>query len=87
MSKTKTIKKDIIQNNAERKLLKSIGRKVQQDLHDLEKPIEWLSFESETARSTIRSVFNAETNVGILTLHRLVKTLGYKSLADFLSSI
>ncbi|MCB0378724.1 MAG: hypothetical protein KDD33_09545 [Bdellovibrionales bacterium] len=71
----------------EAKLLKRIGRRVQQDLFDLDKPIEWLSFESETARSTIRTIFNGQSNVGILTLHRISKALGYKNVSDFLDTL
>ena len=74
-------------NQAEEKLLKSIGRKIHKDLYDLDRPVEWLAWESGVARSTIQRVFDADRNVGLLTLDRIAKGLGYKDVTEFLNSI
>jgi hypothetical protein len=63
--------------------LESIGEKIYKDLYRLEKPVEWLAFESETSRATVRRVFDADRNVGLITIDRITKALGYKGLVDF----
>ena len=74
-------------NEAERKLLRKIGQNIRKDLHNSNKSIEWLSWESEVARSTVQRVFRAEGNTGVLTLDRLVKGLGYRDIIEFLNTI
>ena len=74
-------------DDKERKLIKKIGDKIRQDLHDKEKPIKWLAFKADTGRATIRRIYDGKSNVGLLTLHRLAKGLGYKDVFDFLSKI
>ena len=74
-------------NKSEEQLLKKIGRKIHRDLYDLDKPVEWLGWESGVARSTIQRVFDANRNVGILTLDRIAKGLGYKDVVEFLESV
>jgi len=70
-------------NNDEFQLLKAIARKIHRELSALGKPVEWLAFESETSRATIRRVFDADRNVGIVTLDRIAKALRYKDIVDF----
>lgn len=70
-------------DEGELKLLRVIGRKIHKDLHDKGKPVEWLAFEAETARSTIRRMFDGDGNIGIVTLDRVAKALGYKDVIDF----
>ncbi|MBX2989156.1 MAG: hypothetical protein KF802_14795 [Bdellovibrionaceae bacterium] len=65
-------------NDLELKFLKRVGQKVHKDLSNLDKPVEWLAFESETSRATVRRIFDADRNVGILTLDRVARALGYK---------
>ncbi|MBI2522733.1 MAG: hypothetical protein HYV97_20090 [Bdellovibrio sp.] len=74
-------------NQDEEKLLKSIGRKIHKDLYDLDKPVEWLAWESGVARSTIQRIFDADRNLGLLTLDRVAKGLGYAGVIEFLGSI
>ena len=64
-------------NDAEIRLLKAIGRKLYKEVYDQEKPIEWLGFEAEVARSTVRRILDGE-NMSILTLDRCARALGYK---------
>lgn len=71
----------------EEKLLKRIGRKIHKDLYELGKPIEWLAWEAEIARSTVQRVFDADRNVGIVTLDRIAKALGYADVVAFLNTI
>ena len=74
-------------NESEKKLLIKIKQKILQGLHQLNKTVEWLAWESEVARSTVQRVFEANRNVGILTLDRIAKGLGYKSIIEFLNTI
>ena len=74
-------------SDEELKLLKQIGRKVHKELSDMDKPVEWLAFQSEVARSTVRKIFDADSNIGILTLDRVARALGYKSVSDFLARL
>lgn len=62
----------------ELRLLKRIGSHISKKLHDKDKPVEWLAWESETSRATIRRIFDADRNIGIVTLDRVAKALGYK---------
>lgn len=68
---------------AEFRLLRRIGAKLHKDLYELGEPVEWLAFESDTARSTIRRMFDGEGNIGVVTLDRVVRALGYEDVLDF----
>ena len=74
-------------DESEQKLLKKIGRKIHKNLYDEGKPIEKLAWESGIARSTVQRVFDANRNVGILTLDRIAKGLGYKNVIEFLNTL
>ena len=74
-------------NESEQRLLKKIGRKVHKDLYDENKPIERLAWESDVSRSTVQRIFDANGNVGVLTLDRIAKGLGYKSIIEFLNNL
>lgn len=60
------------------RLLKRIGQRIHKRLNDLNEPVEWLAWESETSRATVRRIFDADRNVGVLTLDRVARALGYK---------
>lgn len=66
-------------NDQELRFLKRIGQFVHGRLVSMNKPVEWLAWESETSRATIRRVFDADRNVGVLTLDRIARALGYKN--------
>lgn len=80
-------KSSLVLNQAEKKLLEKIAKKIRKDLYELDKPLEWLAWESELARSTIQRVLDAERNVGIITLDKISKSLGYSGIANFLETI
>lgn len=65
-------------SDAEFRLLKRIGQRIHKLLNDLDKPVEWLAWESETSRATVRRIFDADRNIGVLTLDRVARALGYK---------
>lgn len=65
-------------SEAEFRFLKKIGQQIHKRLYDLGKTVEWLAFESETSRATVRRIFDADRNVGVLTLDRVARALGYK---------
>jgi hypothetical protein len=69
------------------KLVQTIGKKIHQDLFKKNKPVEWLAFEAETARSTIRRMFDGDGNIGVVTLDRVARALGYKDVIDFFKSM
>lgn len=74
-------------NAHEVKLVRNIGRKIHQELYRRSKPVEWLAFEAETARSTVRRIFDGDGNIGVLTLDRVARALGYKDVVDFLRTL
>ena len=65
-------------SDAEFRLLKKVGQRIHKKLHDLGKPVEWLAWESETSWATIRRIFDADRNVGLLTLDRVAHALEYR---------
>lgn len=71
--------KPAFKSDDEHRFLKKIGRHVHKRLSELDKPVEWLSWESETSRATVRRIFDGDRNIGILTLDRVSRALGYKN--------
>lgn len=71
----------------EKQLLKKIGLKICRDLYELDKPVEWLSFETGLARSTLREIIAGRSNVRVLTLSSIAKALKYKSITEFLNKL
>jgi len=71
----------------ELRLLKSIGERIYKDLYHAGKSVEWLGFESITSRATIRRIFDGDRNIGIVTLDRVVKALGYKNIVEFFKKL
>jgi hypothetical protein len=65
-------------------LLKRIGLLVHQKLFEFDKPVEWLSFKSGFARSSIREIIAGRSNTRILTLNSLAKSLGYQNVIELL---
>jgi len=68
-------------------LLRQIGLLIHRTLFDLGKPVEWLSFKSGVARSTIREIIAGRSNSRIATLNILARSLGFNDLIDFLNEI
>lgn len=88
MKKTKSKRKSNAElSQAEKKLLTQIASKIRKDLYNLDKPLEWLAWESEVSRSTVQRVLDANRNIGIVTLDKIAKGLGYKSAIELLSQI
>jgi hypothetical protein len=72
----------------ELRFLRRVGQRIHKKLHDIDKPVEWLAWESETSRATVRRIFDADRNVGILTLDRVARALGYKrGVVDLLNDL
>jgi len=65
-------------SETELRFLKRVGQRIHKRLHELDKPVEWLAWESETSRATVRRIFDADRNVGVLTLDRVAYALGYR---------
>jgi ribosome-binding protein aMBF1 (putative translation factor) len=74
-------------NDDEFKLLKKIGDRIHRDLAKKGRPVEWLAFEAETARSTIRRIFDGDANIGVVTLNRVAQALGYKDVVEFFQDL
>ena len=74
-------------SDAEFLLLKKIGRKINSELFKSDKTVEWLAFESETARSTIRRMFDGEGNIGIVTYDRVARALGHRDIISFFKEL
>ncbi len=74
-------------NRSEEILLHKIGLRINKILFESGHPVEWLSFKSGVARSSIREIIAGRSNSRILTLNTLAKSLGFKDVIDFLSKI
>ncbi len=70
-------------DKAEFGILKAIGEKINRDRYKLGKSVEWLGIESETSRATIRRIFDGKYNIGVITLDKVAKALGYRDVMDF----
>lgn len=71
----------------QQKLLRKIGLKINKELFEQDKPVEWLAFKVGHARSSIREIIAGRSNPRLLTLSSIAEGLGYKSLADFLRDL
>lgn len=71
----------------DQRLLRQIGLRINKDLHDTNKPVEWLSFETGVARSTLREIIAGRSNLRVLTLRAICRGLGYKSISEFLNAL
>lgn len=65
-------------------LLRRIGLMIHRLLFESKRPVEWLSFKSGVARSSIREIIAGRSNLRLLTLNSLAKSLGFKDVIDFL---
>lgn len=74
-------------SRSEQMLLKQIGLLVHKILFDQGKPVEWLSFKSGVARSSIREIIAGRSNTRILTLNTLAKGLGFSSVIEMLDRV
>jgi hypothetical protein len=70
-------------DSIELKLLREIGKRIYKDLHRRSKSVEWLGFESETSRATVRRILDGDRNIGVVTINRVVRALGYADVIDF----
>jgi hypothetical protein len=81
-NKTKPKSKAKKNTKSEQLLLKQIGLQIHKALYEKEKPVEWLSFKSGIARSSIREIIAGRSNARILTLNTLAKHLGFEDVCD-----
>lgn len=66
-------------------LLKQIGLLIHKKLFETDKPVEWLSFKSGVARSSICEIIAGRSNTRILTLNTLAKSLGFSDVTELLN--
>jgi hypothetical protein len=74
-------------SRTEQMLLKQIGLLVHKILFERGKPVEWLSFKSGVARSSIREVIAGRSNARILTLNSIARGLGFNDVIEMLEKI
>ncbi len=72
---------------SEQILLKQIGLLVHKCLFEKEKPVEWLSFKSGVARSSIREIIAGRSNTRILTLNSIARGLGFDDVIAMLEKV
>mgnify|MGYP003345547099 CR=1 FL=1 len=84
-AKTKSKTKET--NKSDELLLRRVGLLIHKILYESKKPVEWLSFKSGVARSSIREIIAGRSNPRILTLHALAKSLGFDDVIEFLVKI
>ena len=71
---------------SDRLFLRRIGLAIHRRLFELEQPVEWLSFQSGVARSSIREIIAGRSNPRLLTLQALAESLGYKDVMELLAA-
>ena len=71
----------------ELKLMKRIGRRIHKDAYEQNFAQDRLAVEAEVSRHTLERIFKGEDNIGIITLHRVSKALGYKGIIDFIKNL
>ena len=72
----------------EKKALKKLGLKVAYDLENRfheKRPIEWLSLETDVARSALREIIAGRSNPKFLTLSAIAEAFEYQCLPEFLA--
>ncbi|MBU6152841.1 MAG: hypothetical protein KGP28_00940 [Bdellovibrionales bacterium] len=74
-------------SRSEQILLKQIGLLVHRVLFEKEKPVEWLSFKSGIARSSIREIIAGRSNTRILTLNSIARGLGFDDVIGMLEKV
>ncbi len=74
-------------SRSEELLLKQIGLLLHRNLFERGKPVEWLSFKSGVARSSIREIIAGRSNSRILTLHSLARSLGFNDVIEMLEKV
>lgn len=79
--------REFVFSQSEQQLLKRIGLKINHDLYEQSKPVEWLALKLGVARSTLREIIAGRSNFRVLTLNAIAEGLGYRGLADFLKGI
>jgi hypothetical protein len=84
VGKTKKKQKPLKIRKSEQLLLKQIGLQIHKSLFENDKPVEWLSFKSGIARSSIREIIAGRSNARILTLNTLAQNLGFDDIVDLL---
>lgn len=68
-------------------LLRKIGLRINRELFEQKKSVEWLAFEADIARSTLREIIAGRSNLRVLTFKNIAEGLGYKSIEEFLKSL
>lgn len=67
--------------------MKRIGRRIHKDAYEQDFAQDRLAVEAEVSRHTLERIFKGEDNIGIITLHRVSKALGYKGIIDFIKNL
>jgi hypothetical protein len=84
-SRSSSKKKSTAFQKSDAILLKQIGLLIHKTLFETGKPVEWLSFKSGVARSSIREIIAGRSNTRILTLNTLAKNLGFSDVTELLN--
>ena len=69
------------------KLLKRIGNRIKVDLVNKGLPVDRLAIESETSRGSVRRILAGEGNIGVVTLDRIARALGYSDVVEFFAKL
>ena len=79
--------REFITTPLERKLLKTLGLQIQNELHKQNKSLEWLAVQIGLSRSALQEIVAGRSNFRFLTLVAIVQGLGYRGLRDFLKDL
>ena len=83
----KTLKRAYEYSNKEKRSLKKLGLKISYDLNNRfheKRPVEWLSWETNIARSALSEIIAGRSNPKSLTLLAMSEAFEYKCLPEFL---
>jgi hypothetical protein len=69
------------------RILKRIGTQIQKDLVKYGLSVDRLSIDSETSRGSVRRIIAGNCNVNLITLDRIVRTLGYDDIIEFFAKL
>jgi hypothetical protein len=69
------------------RILKRIGSQIRKDLVKNGLSVDRLSIDSETSRGSVRRIIAGNCNVNLITLDRIVRTLGYDDVIEFFTKL
>lgn len=74
-------------SSTQQAMLRRLGLRIQKELFEQKKTVEWLAEKSGVARSTLHEIIAGRSNPRIGTLHAIALALGYGDIQSFIVRI